>query len=118
MTPEEISELILRLPELLKHPDTDGTTPDFVGLGVDDRGDWQICRWIGGDPFDEDGPIGQSPDLSVALTEAFNVFATRCYFCEKPLDISRKIRLFHVEGELQHCCVSGHSRLLKRVTDI
>lgn len=106
MKPEDMNSLILRLPELLKHSDDDGNFPDFIGVGASSNGDWQVMRWIGGDPFDENGPIGENKDLGEALKEAFKTFEPRCYFCNRWLDLTRKVRIFQYHGKLQYCCVN------------
>lgn len=71
MSVDKLSELLNRLPELLKIPDESGNTPDFVQIGVDELGNWSVNRWNGGEPFDEDYEIGSGDTPLKALTEVF-----------------------------------------------
>jgi hypothetical protein len=59
-----------RLPELFKPDYPDESPPDYVQVGVNDRGDWSIQRWIRTEPFDEDGPIGEGRTAAAALQDA------------------------------------------------
>lgn len=79
-------ELMAMLPELLKLPDQDGNAVNFVSVGVDVNGHWQVCRWWNESPANDNGPIGSANNLDEALIEAFKRAAKtdeekRCYVC-------------------------------------
>lgn len=60
------------MPRMLTVPDREypDNSVDFVGLGIDDMGNWQVCRWYEGEPSD-DGTVGDGKTPAQALADAY-----------------------------------------------